>query len=197
MSSDSRSLHGLSVGNLQLVDRFVEAGVGVDVRAEPHAERLHEVANGIAGKVLRAVEGHVLDEVGQAALVFVLEHGPGIDREPKLGAGLRQPVLADVVAEAIGQCADRDQRIHRHDLVERGGADRFGDRRRCHLLRAGQAQRGDDGGDEKHKPDASVINHELIRTQIVTSQSSDCSQNPSRVYLQEKLLASSVLPRPR
>ena len=72
--------------DLQLVDRFVETRVRVDVRAEAHAERLHERADGIAGKFRRAVERHVLDEVRHAALVFVLEHGTGFDREPQFGA---------------------------------------------------------------------------------------------------------------
>ena len=114
----------------------------------------------------RAVERHVLDEVREPALVFILEHRAGVDGQPELGTGLGQPVLADVVAEAVRERADRNQRIDRNDLVERGGANRFGDRRRRHLLRAGQAQRGNNGGDKKHKPDASVINHELIRTRI-------------------------------
>ena len=59
----------------------------------------------LLGKVQRAVEGHVLDEVRKAALVFVFEHRARIDDEPKLGAGLRLPVLADVVAEPVRQRA--------------------------------------------------------------------------------------------
>ena len=39
----------------------------------------------------RAVEGHVLDEVREPALVFVFLDRTGVDREPKLGARLRQP----------------------------------------------------------------------------------------------------------
>ena len=124
--------HGRVVGrNLQFVDRFVKAGVGIDVRAEPHAERLHEGAHGVAGKVPRAVERHVLDEVRHAALVFVLEHRTGLDGEPKLGARLGLPVLPDVVAESVGERADRDQRVDRHDLVERGGPNRRWDRADC------------------------------------------------------------------
>ena len=98
-------------GNLELVDRLVEARVGVDVRAEVHARRLQEGNPLLLGEVLRAVEGHVLDEVRQAALVVVFEHRPGVDDEPELGAILGLLVDADVVAHAVGQRADRDPRI--------------------------------------------------------------------------------------
>ena len=84
------------------------------------------VTTSLLREVLRAVEGHVLDEVREAALVVVFEHRAGIDREPKLGAALRLPVGADVVAEAVRQRADGDLRIDRHDLVERGGLNRRG-----------------------------------------------------------------------
>ena len=166
--------HGRVVGrDLQLVDRFVEAGVGVHVRAEPHAERLHEGADGIAGKVPRAVEGHVLDEVRHAALVFVLEHGAGLDGEPQLGARLRLPVLPDVVAEAVRERADRDQRVNRDDLVEPGGLDRGWDRR---LLGAGQAQGGGNRGDENQEPEASMNSHGVIHTKSLRRTHLNCSQ---------------------
>jgi hypothetical protein len=54
----------------------------------------------------------------EPALVFVFEHGPCLDHEPKLGARLRQPVLADVIAQPVRQRADRNHRIDRNDQVE-------------------------------------------------------------------------------
>ena len=112
---------GLRGRNLQFVDGLVEAGVGVDVRAEPHAERLHERDDVLLREVARAIEGHVLDEVRQPALVVVFEHRAGLDGEAKLGASLRLPVGAHVVAQAIRQRADGDLRIDRNRLVERRG----------------------------------------------------------------------------
>ena len=41
------------------------------------------------GKVLGAVERHVLDEVRQPALVVVFENRAGVDDQPQLGALLR------------------------------------------------------------------------------------------------------------
>ena len=105
--------------DLQLVHRLVEAGVRVHMRAEPHAERLHEVRDLLLRKMQRAVERHVLDEMRQPPLVFVFEHRTCLHHEPKLGARLRQSVLANVVAQAVRQRANRDQRIDRNRLVER------------------------------------------------------------------------------
>ena len=93
---------GIVGGNLQFVDGFIEARVGIHVRAEPHAERLHEGGDVLSGEVQRAVEAHVLDEVCEPPLIFVFEHRARVDGEPELGPGLGLLVGADVVAQAIG-----------------------------------------------------------------------------------------------
>ena len=105
--------------DLQLVNRLVEACVRVHVRAEPHAERLHETRDLLLGTSVRAVERHVLDEMRQPAAVFVFEHRTCLHHEPEAGPRLRRSVLANVVAQAVWQRANRDQRIDRNRLVER------------------------------------------------------------------------------
>ncbi len=111
--------------DLEHVDRLVEAGEGVEVGAEAHADRLHEFDELLLREVGRAVEGQVLDDVGQPALVLVLEDGPGVDDEAQVGPVLGLAVLADPVAEPVGELADRDPGIDRDLLVERvlGGRD--------------------------------------------------------------------------
>ena len=96
---------GLVGRHLEHVDGLVEAGVGVDVGAEAHAERLDERHELLLGKVLGAVEGHVLDEVREPALVVVFENRAGVDDEPELGALLRLLVGADVVVQAVRRAA--------------------------------------------------------------------------------------------
>ncbi len=98
-------------GNLQLVDRLVEARVGVDVRTEAHACRLQERDDVLFREVARAVEAHVLDEVREPPLVVVLENRSGVDHEPELGATLRLLVDAEVIAQAVGKRADGNARI--------------------------------------------------------------------------------------
>ncbi len=116
--------------NLQQVDRLVEAGVRVDVGAEPHPRRLQERDDLLLREVARAVERHVLDEVREAALVVVLEHRAGVDGEAELGAPGRLGVVADVVAQAVRQRADRDPRIDRHRDGQRRRLGRRRHRRR-------------------------------------------------------------------
>ena len=70
----------------QDVDGLVEARVGVEVRAEPHADRLQVLDEIVLGEVRRAVERHVLDEVREPELVVGLEHRAGVHDEPQLGA---------------------------------------------------------------------------------------------------------------
>src|SRR5690606_18298312 len=75
-------------------------------------------------EVLRPVERHVLDEVGQTALVLVFENGAGVDDQPQLGALRGLAVHADVVAKAVGQCTRGDagiQRKRRLELLARTG----------------------------------------------------------------------------
>ena len=122
--------------DLQLVDRFIEARVRVHVRAEAHAEALDEGGDVLAGEVRCAVEGHVLDEVGQASLVVVFEHGTGVHHQAQLGAAFRRAVAADVVLKAVGQSAGADFGRDRDDLAWRRLCRAF---RRC--LRGGDASR--------------------------------------------------------
>ena len=73
----------------------------------------------LLGEVLAAVERHVLDEVGEAELVGVLDDRPDVDDQPELGALVGRAFCADVVAQAVRQVADRDARIDRDRRRER------------------------------------------------------------------------------
>jgi hypothetical protein len=109
----------------------------------------------------RAIEAHMLDEVCEPALIVVFENGARIDDEPKFGAGLRLLVRPDVVAQTIRERADRDERIDRHGLAERGllNARRGGGPRR---LRAGDAHRYRERRDANHQPCACTKRHASI-----------------------------------
>ena len=104
--------------HLQHVDRLVEAGVRVDVRPEAHADALQVVEQLRLFEVLRAVERHVLDEVGQPELVVVLEHRTGTDDEAQEGAVLGPAVLPHVVPEAVVELSGEHGRILGKDLVQ-------------------------------------------------------------------------------
>ena len=58
----------------QLVNRFIERSIGVQVRAETHAGFLQVVDQIVFREMRRAVEVHVLHEMREALLVLVFQH---------------------------------------------------------------------------------------------------------------------------
>jgi hypothetical protein len=109
-------------GDVEHVDRLVERGVGVGVGAEAGSNRF-QVGHQLAGLEVRAaVEVHVLDEMGQPALVFFLQDGPGLGREAEGDAVLRAAVPADVIGQPVGQLARPDRRVEGERLIEADGS---------------------------------------------------------------------------
>ena len=89
--------------DLQHVDGLVEAGVGVEVGPEAHADAFEVVDQLVAGEAAGAVEGHVLDEVGEAALGVVLDDRADVDQQSQLRPRFRLGVGADVVVRPLSR----------------------------------------------------------------------------------------------
>jgi hypothetical protein len=68
--------------------------------------------------VRAAVERHVLDEVGEAELIRLLEKRSRLDGEPQRGALRRPAVPANEVGEAVRQLAGPNRRIERNRLLK-------------------------------------------------------------------------------
>ena len=94
---DPKHVHGL-----------VEARVGVDVRPELHPDRLEVVHERLLLEVLRAVEGHVFNEMRQPELVFVLEDRARVDGQAQFGTVLGLVVLVDEEGEPVVESAGDD-----------------------------------------------------------------------------------------
>jgi predicted esterase len=96
----------------------------------------------------RAVEGHVLDEMRETALVVVLQHGSGVDDEPEFSPLPRLMMGAQVVPKPVGKLSDGDCRVWLQDLREfRGRSGRRAWRLRWtwargHLRPAGEPHTG-------------------------------------------------------
>ena len=92
------------VGKVEHVDGLVERSVGVGVGPEGDAETLHlrDELLGV-GKVAGAIEDHVLEEVGDAALVVGFHEGTGVDVEAEGDALGGLGIGDDHVAETIFQ----------------------------------------------------------------------------------------------
>ena len=68
--------------NLQLVNGFVEAGRGVDIRAESRADGFKVIDDVCLLKMNRSVESHVLDKMGKAKLAVLFKNRAGINNKP-------------------------------------------------------------------------------------------------------------------
>ena len=103
------AIENLSIvgGQREHVDGFVLARERVQVRAEAHPARLDEVDEITVRKVRRPVERHVLEEVREPALIFILEQAARVHREPKLDAMRGHCVGAQIVAKPVGERARR------------------------------------------------------------------------------------------
>ena len=96
--------HGrIGLRQLKLIDRFVEGGVRVGVIAEAHPEALEILDHLAGGEILRAVEGHVLEEVREPLLVVVFHQRTRIDEEAHADTigwfGIREDGVAQPVFE--------------------------------------------------------------------------------------------------
>ena len=120
---------------VDVVDCLVGRGVSIDVAAELDADPLAEGDDAVAGEMLRPVEAHVLQEVGQAALAVVLLHGADLLRDVEEGSVDRQGVMTNVICEARRQMAVSYGGVHRHGRYlgrSRGGKTKDKQSRRKH-----------------------------------------------------------------
>ena len=146
--------------HLQHVHRLVEAGVRVGVRPEARADGFQEAHELAGSEVLAPVEGHVLEEVGEAALVVLLEDGAGVDGQPQGHAMLGPAVAPDVVGHPVGQAAAAHRRVEGKRILQpvgggggggRGGrGPRTGWRRVVGGERRGHGQRADEDESSSH-----------------------------------------------
>ena len=108
-------------GHGEHVHGLVEGGEGVEVVAELDAVFLEKTDEFVLGEILRAVESHVLGEVGEAVFGVVFEHGPHPRGEHEVGAVFGFGVFADVVRQPVGQGAFAGERVEGHGLRQIGG----------------------------------------------------------------------------
>ena len=107
---------------VNVVDGFVGRGVGIEVLAELHTDAfavLDELS--IIGEVLRAVEGHVLEKVGETALIVVFLHRSDLLGDVEIDLSFGFGVVSNVVGQSVGKFS----------LTYGGVGGEFGDLLRC------------------------------------------------------------------
>ena len=96
-----------------LIDSLVDGGVGIEVGAKFHTILLQVVDHTLAGEVLATLEGHVLEEVSETALIVLFEDAADALGDVEVGSLLRLLVVTDDVGEPVVELA------HPHVLVDR------------------------------------------------------------------------------
>ena len=109
-----------------VVHRLVDAGVGVQVTAKFHTQRAGVVDHAVALEVLGAVEAHVLQEVGQAALALLFLQRAHTLSNVEVYMVLRVVVVAHVVGESVGKLACVHGCVLRHGHVLSHGTEGTG-----------------------------------------------------------------------
>ena len=99
---------------VDVVNGLGNAGIGVQVLTEGYTQRAGIVddALALAVEVLTAVEGHVLQEVGQTTLTFFLLDGAHALCDVEVHAVLGIIVVADVISQSAIQLANTHLIVH-------------------------------------------------------------------------------------
>ena len=93
----------IGVGQFEKINGAIETGVGVGVAAKAHSHAL-EKFHQRPGRVMRAaVEGHVLEEVGEAALILLFFERTAAHEQTEGGASFRFVIGQHNIAEAVWQ----------------------------------------------------------------------------------------------
>ena len=95
----------------QVVDRLGLGGECIHIIAKTDPFVGQELQDALVGIVPGAVEGHMLQKVGQAVLVVLFLQGTYIVRNVKLGRPGRYLVVAQIVSQAVTQLADLEFRV--------------------------------------------------------------------------------------
>ena len=90
----------------QVINRAIEAGVRIDVRAEAHSHSLEKFDEFTRRVMLAAVKGHVLEKVSETALVLLFVQGAG-ENEKAQGSAIAWFAIGEHnVAHAVLQLAE-------------------------------------------------------------------------------------------
>ena len=85
------------------VHRLVERGIGVEVLAAAHPHALDVLVHAVVREIPASVEGHMLQEVRQPALVLLLQDGAHVLGDVEIRPVLGQLVMTDVIRQSVAQ----------------------------------------------------------------------------------------------
>ena len=115
-----RGAGGRHIG--EVINGFVDAGIGIQVSAILHTDALQVILQGIALEVVGTVEGEVLQKVSQTALVIILIDRTHFLSDVETCHMLRESIMTNVVGQSIVEMAYLHILVHwdrRHLLCRR------------------------------------------------------------------------------
>ena len=112
-----------------MVDRLLHTGVGIEVGTEFHAYGLtprHDAQPfSLTWEILRSVESHVLQEVGESALAGLFKNRPYPLCDVEVGQSSLFGIVTDVIGEPVFQGSFPHCRVLRQCLLCMAGNDRY------------------------------------------------------------------------
>ena len=114
-----------------IVHSTVVAGVGIQVNTKLHTNALTVAHHLVTGEILRTVEAHVLQEVSQSALVFILLDRSHFLCDVELSPVFRPVVVTDVISQSVVQFTNPHVFVNWKlwHLLRRST---YGDEEKCH-----------------------------------------------------------------
>ena len=108
---------------VDVVDGFVNRGVGVEITAKLHTFGFEPRHNLVAGEVFGAVETHVLQEVGKAALVIIFKDRTYFLGDIEIGLTFGSLIVTHIISKTVGEGALTHCRVKRQWVGHlRGGS---------------------------------------------------------------------------
>ena len=93
-----------SGGNRHVVDvihRFVDAGIGIEVFAIFNADTLTIFHQAVTRKMTCTVEAHVFQEMGQSALIVFFQNGTHFLSDVEIGLTGRLSIVTNIIGQTI------------------------------------------------------------------------------------------------
>ena len=100
----------------EVIDGLGPGGEGIHVITETHAFLGQEIEYPLAGIMPGAVEGHMLQEMGQTVLIVLFLESAHIVRDIELRAALGLLVMAEIVAQPVVEPAGAEIGVVRYGL---------------------------------------------------------------------------------
>ena len=83
------------------IDSLIKRGIGIEILAITHPDTFDVLVHAVVGEMFAPIKSHVLQEVRQSPLVFLLQNGTHVLSNIKIRSFLGQRIVADIIGQSI------------------------------------------------------------------------------------------------